>query len=325
MALKLNSDAQSVFFTQVFGSNDLTTNRVKELIAAGVKFEVGLYALQAVIPGKGDSAVTLTYGTTALMKGTADPLILSQNKHQIREWVGKLYQAHDWVKHPVPEAPVPALAPSITTLVIQGIVDGGWKPNLIALIKAIRTVTGEALKEAKDRAEAVLAGSDVIVATFPTLGSASEAGKLLTAVGVDVKLLPGAVGPKSVNPPVVTLKPVNQVIKLKDAKALGQKVHGTSTGSVYHTIALTDQVKVAARIYSTGSISIRTEWEGEPKADLAKLADAGVQMKADYGSIHFDAQQVPLAKVIGAFLMDTKIAWKAAVINGGELVITEMA
>jgi hypothetical protein len=44
-------------------------------------------------------------------------------------------------------------------------------------------------------------------------------------------------------------------------------------------------------------------------------------MKPNYASVHFGAEGVPLQRVIGAFLVGTGINWKAAVMNGSDLVI----
>jgi len=117
------------------------------------------------------------------------------------------------------------------------------------------------------------------------------------------------------------VKPVDKVIDLKSAKALGQKVHGTSQGSVYYCIAVAEHVKVAARIAKGGGISIRAEWTDTPTADLKKLEESNMQLKGNYGSMHFDAGEVPLPRVIGALLVGTGIKWQAAVMNGADLVI----
>jgi len=125
--------------------------------------------------------------------------------------------------------------------------------------------------------------------------------------------------------PAVTVevpKPVSQVIDLKDAKAIGQKVHGTSLGSVYHVIALTEKVKVAARLNATGAISLRAEWTGEAADAQKKLAHIGMSMKSGYASWHLDAAGVPFARVIGAFLLDTGIVWDQSIKSSADLVIS---
>jgi hypothetical protein len=239
MPVTISSEAQLVFFNKVFGATHPVTVKAKGLLSQGVAFEVSLYNVKATAKGK-SVQVNLTYGTTALMKGTADTVVLSQNKKLIKDWIGGLYNSLD--------------------------------------IKPVAQ-------------SAVVPPQSVVAPTTP--------------------------GPYS------WAKPVDAVIDLKEAKALGQKVHGTSTGSVYHTVAFTDHVKVAARLYKTGSISIRAEWTDNPVNDLKLLADAGLQMKPTYGSIHFDAQDVPLPRVIGAFLLGTGIEWTQVVTKAADLVIAE--
>lgn len=327
MALQVSPNAQLVFFNQVFGPSHQVTNRVKALVGVGVTFEVAFLSIRAFLNGKPLEAVKVSYSTTALLKGTADAVVLDHNKSLIAEWVSKLWKAQGApLPLPKPEAAPVTLKATPTAVVVKGW-HGGFKPNLIPIIKAIRTVTGDGLAEAKVKAEAILAGTWVSLGVFSSLEVAKAHGLLLTAVGVDVELAAGQdelyskgiVGPLTVEAP----KPVPEVIALKDAKALGQKVHGTSQGSVYHTIAIGDQVKLAARIVTGGMISIRAEWTGQPTdVDLKRLADSGASVKGNYASIHVDPQDVPLPRVIGAFLVGTGIKWHAAVTNGSELVIS---
>lgn len=321
MAFTLSVDAQLVFFNKVFGPTHPVTAKVKALLGGGVTFEVSLYSLRAYTGGSKHNfeTVHLSYGTTSLIKGTGGAEVIAQNCKLITSWVDDLY-----AKQGSPVT-IPKLIP--TKLVIKGVGVGSIKPepNLILLIKAIRAVTGENLATAKLKAEQVVkSGVDVELGIYGSLEEANEKAQILKNVQAEVLLV--AVKMTTAPPPHIVVKPVNAVISLKDAKALGQKVHGTSTGSVYHTIALSDHVRVAARIYKGGSISIRAEWDGQPdavKIELDKLKESGVQMKSGYGSIHFDAADVPLQRVIGAFLVGTGINWKAAVMNGAELVITE--
>lgn len=328
MALQVSSDAQLVFFNKVFGSTAATTNRVKALLSHGVTFEVSLYSIRAYSGSKTPlSVVQLTTGSTSLIKGTVDQMVALQNRKAIEQWVANLYQEQG---APAVVKPAPVVLPqTLVSVTALGLTDTDPKPNFISLIKAIREVTGDSLAVAKTKAESLLAGVDVAFGVYKTLEEAKIKthqlqGLVKVALG-GVEALKVSAVPHSVVGPYSwdKTKPVDKVIDLKDAAALGQKVHGTSTGSVYHTIALTDKVKVAARLYKSGSISIRAEWTDSPTEELKKLAEAGVQMKPTYGSIHFDAQDVPLQRVIGAFLVGTGIQWKAAVMNGAELVIGE--
>jgi hypothetical protein len=321
MAFKLSSDAQTVFFAKVFGDTHPVTEQVKALVLAGVTFEVGLYSITATAKGLGGTAsskassVTLTAGSTSLMKGTVAPMIAEQNKTLIDQWVSVLG---------IGVKPEPVEPPKVT-LTILGIPPGDSQPNLIVLIKAIRTVTEFGLAQAKKLAEDVLAGTSVTVEVVPSMTATA----VMTLQKAGVKLSLTAQAPtvpdvlhQTIPPPKSVAKPINTVMNLKDAAALGQKVHGTSNGSIYYTIALSKQgLKLAARLTSGGAISIRAEWQGQPTAELKKLQESGVSMKTGYGSIHFDGAGVPLQKVVGAFLFGTGIDWAAMVTNGSELVV----
>ena len=316
MALQVSSDAQLVFFNKVFGTTSPTTNRVKALLGHGVTFEVSLYNVRAFLHGKALTPVQLTIGSSALIKGTVDPLVASQNKHVIEEWVANLYLSQG---APVAKPKTPWVGP--TTVVLTGLQAGA---NLLPLIKAVHLLFGgsKALVQSKTIVEQAKAGVKTELITYPTYAEALAASTKIVAAGGESHLeTPGGQKFMPEAPKPVLAKPVDAVIDLKAAQALGQKVHGTSTGSVYHTIALTDHVKVAARIIPGGSISIRTEWTDSPKDELKKLEESGVIMKQGYGSIHFDPQGVPVQRIIGAFLVGTGIQWKAAVMNGAELVV----
>lgn len=318
MAFKINSDAQVLFYAKVFGQGHDVVQKVKALIGAGVTFETGLFTLRAVGAAKGQ--IKLTTGPTTLMKTNVDPAVMAQNKGLIAGWVSKLYEQAG-----SPAAYAGATAPSHVQLGING-VEGG---KLLYVIKAVRDITGLNLKDAKDLAEKAKHGAAVVVLEGVTLTVAVAKQAILKQAGaetfikVDGVPFDEAVYKAHAAPTAapVAVKPVDTVISLKDAQALGQKVHGTSGGSVYYCVAVSDHVKVAARMYKGGSISLRAEWTDNPKADIDKLAAAGLQMKSNYASLHFDAADVPLARVIGAFLIGTGINWKSMIMNGQDLVI----
>lgn len=319
---------QAAFFTQVFGETHEVTTQAKSLIAAGVKFDVLLYSVQATLGGKVVSQVQTASGTTALMKHTVEPFMADADKKVIQEWVAKLVASNVVISEVASQGPTKLLMVGITASTA----------SILPIIKVVQSLTGKSLTEAKHLVEGVSQqGMQATeVAVYGSQYEASKAAKLLHAVGVVAKLEPAA-GPIPVaavkewaaaakpvpatTPWPATVKPVPSVIDLKHAAALGQKVHGTSPGSVYYCIALSEHVKVAARLNKGGAVSIRAEWTDNPTGELQKLQEAGVQMKKEYGSIHFDASGVQLQRVVGAFLVGTGINWKAAVMNGAELVI----
>lgn len=97
-------------------------------------------------------------------------------------------------------------------------------------------------------------------------------------------------------------------VKLRDATKLLQPVLGSSPGSIYYAVALSDVCKVAARLRSNGSVSIRAEGDNLKKF-VTQLKNAGLTM-TDKGhfSVHFDGlDEVMARKVVGAVLFSTAI------------------
>lgn len=334
MAVKLNQDAQLVFFTKVFNQTDPVIEHVKALLGIGITFEVSLYAVRAYANDgkKALEPVQLSAGTTALMKGTIDPAVATHNKKLIADWVSYLYAKQGSPK-PVTFTPKPFVPKVLMSVALTGVLSG----KKLHLIKAVNKAlfAGGELSKANGIVQKASAGEKVVLATYDTVAEASTLAQALQSEGgiVELAKVPSPEMPvtagidwakgvplKDLNV-TVHEKPVNAVIDLKNSKAIGQKVHGTSTGSVYHTIALTDHLKVAARITGGTSISLRAEWTDNPKDDLKKLQEAGVVLKGEYASVHFDAAGVPVQRVIGAFLMGTGINWKSVITAGSELVV----
>lgn len=332
MAVKLSSDAQLVFFTKVFGQHHPVVEHVKALLSVGVTFEVSLYAVRAFTnEGKKPlEPVQLSYGTTALMKGTVEPAVYAHNKKLIEDWVSYLHAKQGSPK-PVFSLPTKTvLAATEVNVVLAGVVAG----KKLLLIKTIMNAIGGTVAGAKAIVDAASGGTPTKVFTYLSQAEAMKTAQAIQAAGGTVEVIEGktaaakvgidwatGVPLKDLDIAFIGPKPVDKVIDLKNSLALGQKVHGTSTGSVYHTIALTDHLKVAARISGGTSISLRAEWTDNPKDDLKKLQEAGVVLKEQYASVHFDAAGVPIQRVIGAFLMGTGIVWKHVISNGSEIVV----
>jgi hypothetical protein len=108
-------------------------------------------------------------------------------------------------------------------------------------------------------------------------------------------------------------KVVKGVIKLRDATKLGQAVQGTSSGSVYTVIALNPRVKVAARVQGTG-VSIRAEFDNAKSSEIESLKKFGLSHSGgEHLSMHMQCDGIPVARVIGAFLFDSGIAFDSAI------------
>lgn len=94
------------------------------------------------------------------------------------------------------------------------------------------------------------------------------------------------------------------VVKLRDAQALYQRVHGTSGGSIYRVVAMNDEIKVAARVQGN-AVSVRVE--GVITSSIEKaFSPLGVQKKSDeYMSGHFTCEKCTPQKLIGSILAGT--------------------
>jgi len=96
--------------------------------------------------------------------------------------------------------------------------------------------------------------------------------------------------------------PKLEACPLKDATQMYQPVRGTSGGSKYFVVALSDDVKVAARVQGN-AVSVRAEGNLTPKIKAA-LGSVGMDDKVDYMSAHFTATPNASAKkVVGAVLI----------------------
>lgn len=103
-------------------------------------------------------------------------------------------------------------------------------------------------------------------------------------------------------------KPVNSVVPLSKAEAVGQKVKGTSHTSVYQCFAV-GTVNLAARI-GVGSVSVRAEphtLQTFPPVVKQRLAEVGFSDYGSYMSVHLNLADVPAMRALGAivFSMDT--------------------
>jgi ribosomal protein L7/L12 len=108
------------------------------------------------------------------------------------------------------------------------------------------------------------------------------------------------------------------MVFLKDSKYVGQKVHGTSTGSVYYTVGIyklpaTEGVAacLAARaIHNVKSnsydLSFRMEWSNpEFKSYYLNLESMGFTNHDSYLSMHLHATEKDMSKIFGAVMYGT--------------------
>lgn len=95
--------------------------------------------------------------------------------------------------------------------------------------------------------------------------------------------------------------PTDTPVKLADAKYVGQKVRGTSAGSVYHTVAV-GAVNLAMKRSGT-DLSVRVEGQFNPKLVHA-LKTSGFSVKDGYCSLHLSVGPDYMPRVVGSLLFN---------------------
>jgi hypothetical protein len=111
-------------------------------------------------------------------------------------------------------------------------------------------------------------------------------------------------------------------VRLRDAVAVGQRVFGTSSGSVYVTCAVSDRIRMAVRP-SSGKLSVRVE--GNPSVEeKAKLTAIGLSQSTTddgsmYMSMHLGLNSLPVPRVLGALIMGLEIEFDSQVTNVKDL------
>lgn len=313
----------------------------QDIKASGVTFETNLYVVSASKPGNPKGwQVQLPIAVFALVKDSNSPqAIMAIN--MINEFVCKLYAATVINTPPLialttPTAEVvdPVPTPPSFAVVLFG------AEQVVSAIKIVREMTGLGLKEAKDLVDAA---NKIGASLIPGNYTESQAKKWETKfilveakagytekTGTNVEtLLAGGFAKFKANKlaetgvsPSTPAKPKakavsSEVVKLVDSEHVGQKVFGSSSGSVYVAIAVNPRVKVAARLVGT-SLSLRVESKN-PTAEEQKAINSVVQWKSNYGSQHFDIGNVPAKRVLGALIYGMGIQFDE-VLKPGEII-----
>lgn len=110
-------------------------------------------------------------------------------------------------------------------------------------------------------------------------------------------------------------KIVNAIIALKDAKAVGQRVKGTSATSVYKAFAI-GAVNLATR-WDGNTLSIRAELTSTLPTLKSKLLAAQFKDKGGYFSLHLSLNGVDEMRVIGSVLYSLDMEFKAIATSKG--------
>jgi hypothetical protein len=208
--------------------------------------------------------------------------------------------------HHVGVSPIKAAALDVAggKLALSGVtfkvIGGGFK------VKGILPFSmGELMKMGKDSVPVKAAGNSLESAIAKFLSMVDPAGKL---VGLD----PVVQASKPLNPSAAFAELAKKAVVVSDAgmpdklAAAGkmyQPVRGTSAGSVYAVVAMSESMKVAVRV-GPEKLSVRVEGScvGLP-ATSKKLVEMGFQQsKGSHYSMHMNCGNVPIERVIGAVL-----------------------
>jgi ribosomal protein L7/L12 len=306
---------------KIFSQSTDTLLLIKNLDAFGVLFDCGHLTITAKFNGKAYQTHSLNQNVTTLIKlaysNSQD--VVSARKY-IAGWLEELA---------VTIGPLTANSPLIDKhlVYLTGLTS---LQNKIPVIKIIRSINNMELKMAKDLVDTASPSNPVLVASclnkhdadgiYLTLVQSGAVVYITDHIGNTVDFSPVQNFVPKQNS--VKNKPVSDVIVLRDAKAIGQKVRGTSNGSIYHCIAYNDRVKIAARILKSTqtAVSFRVEWDGATIQEMEKLQQAGLSVKDKYMSLHLNLGDAPMGRVVGAFLIGLGIQFTELVTYEGDLV-----
>ena len=244
------------------------------------------------------SSVAVKMDTVTLaMQGKVGTTVLSIVRQKVTDLIGTAFakaEGDKVVENALGVANMTPLQAAKDPAVKIAVLDAVYKNGGISKIEGIkvcRNLTGLTLKEAKDLTEAWMneTGGDSIVDVIHKLGKFS----------VEVPQFES---------------PIVDSISLREATKLHQPVHGTTSGAVYHVIALSADVKVAVRIKESNEVAIRVEIIPPNSTEAAsqirtKLTAAGMEKKtAGHYSLHLEPEDFSMVtRSIGSTLFSTGI------------------
>lgn len=201
--------------------------------------------------------------------------------------------------------------PDVYAAFVKHYVKGG---NKVKAIKAVYKLTGLGLKEAKDQCDLWQLKHDDYMHTKKEHEAAKIApveGFILKDKPTPSKIIPGGAAMKHSTKIEGYYNPHAEFsVPLAEATMLHQPVLGTSDGSRYHVIAISDKVAVAVRIKKNNNMAIRAVCRDHPNTKVAQHAKVGFVAaglkKANTGghySIHLEPETfIMVKKCIGSIL-----------------------
>ena len=253
--------------------------RVKKLIGAGVDVKLGFFSVAFLKGGKTLSNCSLPSATTTLINGTAPKASAMMVETGLIQTITEAYDA-----------------------VFPGKLSSEGKDFV---------VTSHLEKDGIDYAP-----GDVINLLPEELSKLDGYVKSLEPKAAEPEVQPKA-PKKPVVKKAVVAQPSNKKVALYDAQALLQPVRGTDEDSTYYAVALSNTIKVGARVKKT-ALSIRIEGD-MTKADEIRASSAGfTKSSSGHMSVHVDCKAVPPMAVLGGMLFRLGTSFDQVVTNEKE-------
>lgn len=260
MALSVSVIGKDEFWDKVLTASRLLMRQ--KLLDLGVKFTTELYTIKAEKDSKVWQVNLPVVVTTLLKFGEKTPPV-ELAETMVNQFISKLYDV-------LCDEPVDTMPPGLKKANPVG------ATSLGELLKAKLATSMNNVKEEKGAEASFTAESMQNPEPAPEVPSPHN-----HKTFPEKKVKPG-------------------VIPLVEAETVGQKVRGTSSGSVYRAIALNKRVKLAARIKGS-AVSLRVECNNATDEELTAIKSV-VQWHGSYGSTHFEAGSIPMKRVLGAVI-----------------------
>lgn len=263
--------------------------RIMELEKAGVVCQVKYFTVSMVRNGKVIAGCSLPSSVVSLLKGTAPG---SAKQMAITGLIHTTQLAYEIV--------FPNSGEKQQYLVVKSLKFNGMNFNegeVIPLSASEAMVLGEKVKPVP---------IDVPVETQLKLGALLKD----HLKGLDDSALPAA-----------KKKPLpGEKVPLAHATELLQKVRGTDASSTYYAVALSDRMKVGARVKNT-ALSLRLEGPMS-EMDKKKAESVGfLQSSQGHLSVHIDCKNVPPHAVLGGMLFRLGVSFPHIVTNAEEMPV----
>jgi hypothetical protein len=283
MTVMLNKQSQMVFFEKVF-STEWTNVYIAPLLEAGVIINIGFTCIVFEFEFNGSKQkfmLNLPCNTSALMKASCQPVVQDHAKKLIADHINVLLHKTE---------------------------QGGFKVKKTQIDDVIKEVL------VKPMFIGGALGQFDNLYTLPSGGGGGGIASNIVGVGTGVD------GQTIYAQPKPKKEYKNGVIQLRDATAIGQKVKGTSAGSVYVVIAINPRVKLAARVFDD-KLSIRAEFDGVLPKERTALKNIGMtESSVEHWSMHLGLGDCPPGRALGALLLDLDIKFDSQIQNIKEIL-----